>query len=75
MHAHMCTQPHMCITSYSFSKGAAICMKLLCLTCMHVHVCIYVCACVGHPSLHPPTISTHPIHLQGGYPPNSVKIQ
>ena len=46
--------------------GVAICMKLSCLPCMHVHgcVCMYAHACTTpSPSTHPPTtptLSTHP---------------
>ena len=42
--------------------GAAICMKLPCLPCMHVHVCMHVCMClcVGGTLNQPPPPNTHP---------------
>ena len=70
MHAHARTCTHACMTSYGIPgispnpMGAAICMKLPCLPCMHVRACtcVHVCACAhvwGHPPTtpypHPPT--------------------
>ena len=44
--------------------GVAICMKLSCLPCMHVHSCVCVYICVGHL---PTTL--HPIHSPPNYLP------
>ena len=64
MHAHTCT--HTCIWHHREfpgipPMGAAICMKLSCLTCACVHACMHmhVHMCGGTPQP-PPTPSIHP---------------
>ena len=69
MHAHMCEQ--WCHNGNSLGKhitsmGAAICMKLSCLTCMCVHVCMHEISPTYPDRLPPPP-------PQGGTPEMSQK--
>ena len=64
---HMCTCMHMCIWHHREfpgipPMGAAICMKLSCLThaCLHACACACMCTCVGAPPNHPPPHPSNP---------------
>ena len=71
-HTCTCMRMHTCACTHTHvwyhrefpgipPMGAAICMKLSCLTRVHVHVCMCVCACAcacvwtNHPHPHPST--------------------
>ena len=85
VHACSCTHVHMGMTSYRIPRdssiGAAICMKLSCLPCMHVCVCVCVCMCMHvHARAHvweaPPT-TPHLIQPATGSPnhQNSISLE
>ena len=77
----MCT--HTCIWHHREfpgipPMGAAICMKLPCLPCMHVCVCACacMCTCVGGTPQPSPTPSTpHPQELQEAENTNSITLE
>ena len=73
-HACMCTHTHTCIWHHREfpgipPKGVAICMKLSCLPCMHVHMY------VGHPQPPPPSAHPHPTAVGSPNHQNSISLE
>ena len=77
-HARTCTHAHLYM--YRNCKWPPTWRHpcLACLTCMCVHACVHVRACMGHPYTHPcppPPPSVHLPPPHGGGPPESLKIR
>ena len=77
---HTCTCTHTCVWHHREfpgipPMGAAICMKLSCLTCARVRacMCMHVHVCGGHPQP-PPTPIHPPPHHQSRREPKTPKF-